>query len=102
MSQSKISIKKLASVRHKVPKSIYDYLNRFVLLNARCFTQVPEHKLVEIVAGFLDYSIRKNLDIQHLKDMAQLADRVRQVKRLKAEKARTSKYHKKDNCLRRN
>ncbi|XP_058776003.1 uncharacterized protein LOC131650309, partial [Vicia villosa] len=32
----------------------------------------------------------------YLRDMAQLADRVRQVERLKAEKARVNKYHKKE------
>jgi len=57
---------------------------------------VPEHKLVEMAAGGLDYSIRKKLDTQHLRDMAQLADRVRHVERLKAEKARTQKYHKRE------
>ncbi|CAJ2628893.1 unnamed protein product [Trifolium pratense] len=45
-----------------------------------------------MAAGDLDYSIRKKLDTQHLRDMAQLADRVRQVERLKAEKARSSKH----------
>ncbi|CAJ2661625.1 unnamed protein product [Trifolium pratense] len=92
MGQSKISLKELASVRRKTPESIDDYLNRFRLLKARCFTQVPEHELVEMAAGGLDYSIRKKLDTQHLRDMAQLADRVRQVERLKAEKARSSKH----------
>ncbi|KAK2382413.1 hypothetical protein QL285_069949 [Trifolium repens] len=96
MGQSKISLKELASVRRKTPESIDDYLNRFRLLKARCFTQVPEHELVEMAAGGLDYSIRKKLDTQYLRDMAQLADRVRQVERLKAEKARNSKYHKKE------
>jgi len=38
------------------------------------------------------YSIRKKLDTQYLRDMAQLADRVRQVERLKAEKTRTHKF----------
>ncbi|KAK2422828.1 hypothetical protein QL285_033329 [Trifolium repens] len=94
MGQSKISLKELASVRRKTPESVDDYLNRFRLLKARCFTQVPEHELVEMAAGGLDYSIRKKLDTQHLRDMAQLADRVRQVERLRAEKARNSKYHK--------
>ncbi|XP_006598506.1 uncharacterized protein [Glycine max] len=96
MGQSKISLKELASVRRKAPESIDDYLNRFRLLKARCFTQVPEHELVEMAAGGLDYSIRKKLDTQYLRDMAQLADRVRQLERLKAEKARNSKFHKKE------
>ena len=46
------------------------------LSKASRFTQVPEHELVEIAAGGLDYSIRKKLDAQYLRDMAQLVDRV--------------------------
>ena len=76
MGQSKISLKELASVRRRTTESIDDYLNRFRLLKAICFTQVPEHELVEMAAGGLDYSIRKKLDTQHLRDMAELADRV--------------------------
>ncbi|XP_058764800.1 uncharacterized protein LOC131638265 [Vicia villosa] len=44
---------------------------RFRLLKARCFTRVPEHELVEMAAGGLDYSIMKKLDTQYLRDMAQ-------------------------------
>jgi len=93
MGQSKISLKELVSVKRSSSESIDDYLNRFRLLKARCFTQVSEHELVEMAVGGLDYSIRKKLDTQHLRDMVQLADRVRHVERLKAEKARTQKYH---------
>jgi len=45
-----------------------------------------------MAASVRDYSIRKILDTQYLRDMAQLTDRVRQVKRVKAEKARTHKF----------
>ena len=76
MGQSKISLKELASVRRKMHESTDDYLNRFRLLKARCFTVVPEHELVEMAAGGLNYSIQKKLDTQYLRDMAQLADRV--------------------------
>ncbi|PNY06107.1 hypothetical protein L195_g002569 [Trifolium pratense] len=102
MGQTKISLKELASVKRKTQESIDDYLNRFRLLKARCFTQVPEHELVEIAAGGLDYSIRKKLDTQYLRDMSQLADRVRQLEKLKAEKFRNSKFQKKKerHCLR--
>ena len=62
MGQPKINLKELASVRRRTIESIDDYLNKFKLLKARCFTQVPEHELVEIAAGGLDYSIRKKLD----------------------------------------
>ncbi|PNX57035.1 hypothetical protein L195_g050193, partial [Trifolium pratense] len=93
---SRISLKELSGVRRKTSKSIDDYLNRFRVLKARCFTQVSEHELVEMTAGGLDYYIRKKLDTRHLRDMAQLADRVQQVERLKIEKARTSKFQKKE------
>ncbi|CAJ2649107.1 unnamed protein product [Trifolium pratense] len=95
MGQTKISLKELASVKRKNQESIDDYLNRFRLLKSRCFTQVPEHELVEMAVGGLDYSIRKKLDTQYLRDMSQLADRVRQIERLKAEKVRNSKFQKK-------
>jgi len=64
------------SVKRNHTESIDDYLNRFKLLKARCFTKVPEQELVEMAAGGLDYSIRKKLDTQHLRDMTQLAVRV--------------------------
>ncbi|XP_050889997.1 uncharacterized protein LOC127095334 [Lathyrus oleraceus] len=91
MGQTKITLKELASVRRKFTEPIYDYLNRFRLLKARCFTQVPEHELVEMDVRGLDYSFRKKLDTQYLRDMAQLADRVLQVEHLKEEKAITNK-----------
>ncbi|XP_050908334.1 uncharacterized protein LOC127121956 [Lathyrus oleraceus] len=91
MGQTKISLKELASIKQKFIEPIDDYLNRFRLLKARCFTQIPEHELVEMAVGGLDYSIRKKLDTQYIKDMAQLADRVRQLERLKEEKARANK-----------
>jgi hypothetical protein len=57
MGQSKISLKELASVRRRTHESIDDYFNRLRLLKARCFTIVPEHELVEMAAGGLDYSV---------------------------------------------
>lgn len=57
---------------------------------------MPEHGLVKMAAGGLDYSIRKKLDTQYLRDMAHLIDRVRQVERLKVEKARVSKGKKRE------
>ena len=86
----------MVSVRRKTSESIDDYLNKFRLLKARCFTQVSVHELVEMAIGGLDYSIRKKLDTQYLRDMTQLVDRVQQVERLKAEKARTNKFSKKE------
>lgn len=96
MGQSKISLKELANVKQKTTRSVDQYLNKFRLLKARCFTQVPEYELVEIAARDLDYSIRKKLDTQYLRDMTQLADRVRRIECLKAEKTKTGRYHKKE------
>ena len=96
VGQSKISLKESASVKRSSSESIDDDLNRFRLLKTRCFTQVPKHELVEMAASCLDYSIMKKLDIQHLRDIAKLADRVRHVERLKSEKARTQKYHRRE------
>lgn len=77
IGQSKISLRELASVGRQTIESIEDYLNSFRLLKERCFTQVSEHELLEMAAGGLDISIRKKLDTQYLRDMAQLADIVR-------------------------
>ncbi|XP_050889464.1 uncharacterized protein LOC127094713 [Lathyrus oleraceus] len=96
MGQTKICLKELTSVKRKFFEPIDDYLNRFCLLKARCFAQVPEHELVEKAVSGLDYSIRKKLDTQYLRDMARLADRVRQVERLKAEKARANKNNRRE------
>jgi len=41
MGQSRISLKELASVKRQSTESVEDYLNRFRLLKARCFSQVP-------------------------------------------------------------
>ena len=76
MGQTKISLKELANMKRTFTEPIDGCLNRFRLLKARCFTQVSEHELAEMVAGGLNYSIRKKLDTQYMKDMAQLADRV--------------------------
>ncbi|XP_050919349.1 uncharacterized protein LOC127136881 [Lathyrus oleraceus] len=62
MGQTKISLKELASIKRKFTKPIDDYLSRFRLLKAMCFMQVPEHELVEMAVGGLDYSNRKKLD----------------------------------------
>lgn len=62
MGKSKISFKEFASIKRRFTEPIDEYLNKFHLLKARCFTQVPEQKLVEMTAGGLDYFIRKKLD----------------------------------------
>ncbi|XP_050897532.1 uncharacterized protein LOC127104388 [Lathyrus oleraceus] len=79
MGQTKISLKELASIKRKFTEPIDDYLNRSRLLKSICFTVVPEHELVEMAAGGLDYSIGKKLDTQYLRDMAQLADRESEI-----------------------
>ncbi|XP_050908741.1 uncharacterized protein LOC127122445 [Lathyrus oleraceus] len=96
MEQSKISLKELASIKRKFTEPIDEYHNRFRLLKARCFTQVLEHELIKMAAGGLDYSVRKKLDTQYLRHMSQLADRVRQVERLKTKKDRANKNNRRE------
>lgn len=50
MGQSKINMKELSSVKWKFAESIDNYLNRFLLLKAKCFTQVSENELVKMAA----------------------------------------------------
>ncbi|XP_050890325.1 uncharacterized protein LOC127095718 [Lathyrus oleraceus] len=75
MGKTKISLKELPSIKWKFTEPIDDYLNRFRLLKAMCFTQ-------------------EKLDTQYLRDIAQLANRVRQLERLKEEKVRANKSKK--------
>ncbi|XP_050897061.1 uncharacterized protein LOC127103864 [Lathyrus oleraceus] len=82
---------KLSSIKRRFVESIDDYLNRFRSLKARCFTQVPEHELVQMAARGLDYSIRKKIDPTFMKSMSQLAGRVRHLERLRLEKVRHNK-----------
>ncbi|XP_050876662.1 uncharacterized protein LOC127080385 [Lathyrus oleraceus] len=84
----------LSSIRRRFAESIDDYLNRFRSLKARCFTQVPEHELVQMAAGGLDYSISKKIDPTFMKSISQLADRVRHLERLRLEKVRHNKSKK--------
>lgn len=57
-------------------KSIDDYLNRFIQLKARCFTQIPEHELVRIATTGPKFLIRKEIVNQQLKDLVQLGEKV--------------------------
>ncbi|XP_050919231.1 uncharacterized protein LOC127136750 [Lathyrus oleraceus] len=91
---SKISLAELSSIKRRFAESIDEHLNRFRSLKGRCFTQVPEHELVQMAAGGLDYSIRKKIDSTFVKSMSQLANRVRHLERLRLEKVRHSKAKK--------
>src|ERR1051325_3402830 len=54
---SKISLVELSNIKRRYAEIIDDYLNRFRSLKSRCFTQVPEHELIQMAAGGLDYSL---------------------------------------------
>src|ERR1044072_6373899 len=91
VGESKVSLKELSSIKRSSTESIDEHFNRVRRLKSRCLTQVPESELVEMAVGGLEYSIRNKIDTQHLRDMAQLAGRVRQVERLKAENFKKDK-----------
>ncbi|XP_050918465.1 uncharacterized protein LOC127135882 [Lathyrus oleraceus] len=51
MGKTKISLKELARIKRKVTGPIDDYLNRFRLLKAGYFTQIPKHEVVKMATG---------------------------------------------------
>ena len=73
VGESKVSLKELSSIKRNSAESVEEYFNRFRLMKSRCLTQGPESELVEMAVGGLEYSIRKKIDTQHLRDMVQLA-----------------------------
>ncbi|XP_050895348.1 uncharacterized protein LOC127101967 [Lathyrus oleraceus] len=76
------------------PSSIDSWAKLEKNFHEQCFTQVPEHELVQMAARGLDYSIRKKIDPTFVKNMSQLVDRVRHLERLRLEKVRHSKAKK--------
>lgn len=59
-------------------------------MRAKCFTLVPEHELVKMAVGGFEYDIRKKLVNKLLRDIAQLADKGRQIEQLKLERQKYS------------
>ena len=52
----------------------------------RSFTPIPESMMVKMATNGLDYSIRKKLVNLQFLNLAQLAEKVRQIEQLKVEK----------------
>ena len=90
----RIAIAELSSIKREQNESIDDYLTRFRKLKSRCTTPIPEVELVKMVVRGLDYLTKKKVLDHHIVDMAQLADRVRQVENLYAEKMSNKKMYK--------
>nr|KYP53627.1 Retrovirus-related Pol polyprotein from transposon opus [Cajanus cajan] len=90
--ETKVSIVDLMNVKRQSHETLDDYLNRFRQLKSRCYTNVPEHELVKIAAIGLNFSIRKKLVNEQLRDMAQLAEKVRRIEQIKLEKERLRKF----------
>ena len=76
----------MSSIKRHPNETIDDYLTRFRKLKSRCPTPVPEIELVKMAVKGLDYQVKKKILDHHIVDMAQLADRVRQIESLYAEK----------------
>lgn len=74
-------------------ETIDDYLNRFRQLKSRCFTQIQEHELVQMVVACLKFSIQKKLVNQKFRDMAQLANIVWWIEQLKFENEQNKRYN---------
>uniref|UniRef100_A0A151UHK3 Retrotransposon gag domain-containing protein n=1 Tax=Cajanus cajan TaxID=3821 RepID=A0A151UHK3_CAJCA len=84
----------LMYIKRQHHETLDEYLNRFRQLMSRCYTNIPEHELVKIAATGLDSSIRKKLVNEKLRDMAQLAEKVRRIEQIRAEKERLRKFDK--------
>ena len=53
-----------------------------------------EHELVRMAIAGLDFSIRKKLANQQVRDMTQLADRIRRTNQINYDKERNKRYDK--------
>nr|KYP41306.1 hypothetical protein KK1_037326 [Cajanus cajan] len=80
------------NVKRQNHETLDDYLNRFKQLKSRCYTNILEHELVKIAATGLDFSIRKKLVNEQLRDMAQLAEKIRRIEQIKLGKERLKKF----------
>ena len=59
-----------------------------------CYTQIPKHEFIRMTIVGLDFSIWKKLVNEQVRDMAQLADRVRRIEQIKYEKEKNNKIDK--------
>ena len=67
----KVSLTNLFTIRRGQGESIDDYLATFRMMKNRCFTPIPESKMVKVPTNGLDYSIRKKLVNLQFFDLAQ-------------------------------
>ena len=92
--ETKVSLIDLTTTKCFSSETIEDYLNRFRQMKSHCYTQIPKHELVRMVATGLYFSICKKLVNQQLRDMTHLIDRVRKFEQIKYEKERNKRFDK--------
>ena len=92
--ETKVSLIDLVTTKCFNSKKIEYYLNLFQQMKSRCYTQILEHELFRMTTLGLDFSIQKKLVNQQVKDMAQLANRVRRIEQIKYEKKRRKIFDK--------
>lgn len=63
-------------------------------MKARYYTQIHEPELVRMEAADLNFFIHEKIVNEHLSDMSQLAEKVRQIEQIKFEKERNCKFDK--------
>jgi len=68
--KTKASLIDLVTIECLNNEIVENYLNRFQQLKSRFYTQIPEHELVRMTVVGLDFSIRKKLVNQQVRDMA--------------------------------
>ncbi|XP_057760294.1 uncharacterized protein LOC130980653 [Arachis stenosperma] len=85
----------LFSVKPAEEESIDTYLAQFRNMRNKCFTPIPKSEVVKMATKGLEFGVRKKLVNQHTLDLSQLAERVRQIEKIKKEKENFKKGSKK-------
>ncbi|RYR59334.1 hypothetical protein Ahy_A05g025201 [Arachis hypogaea] len=81
-----VAVIDLVALKREDGETIDDYMIRFKNARSRCYVSLPESEVVKIaVMGLGFYMCQKLLNV-HIPDLAHLAERVHQIKRMKKEK----------------
>ena len=81
-----VSFTGLLAIEWDDGKSIDDYIIRLKNARNRCYVSVPESEIVKIAIKGLGLYMRRKLLNMYISDLAYLAERVRQVEKIKEEK----------------
>ncbi|XP_016185753.1 uncharacterized protein LOC107627433 [Arachis ipaensis] len=81
-----VSLTNLLAIEQDDGESIDDYIIQFKNARNRCYVSVPESEIVKIAIKGLGLYMHRKLLNMHIPDLIYLAERVRQVEKIKEEK----------------